>query len=64
MPKATQNSTNRIWQILVSFQLDLLYLKLQHMEKSKFITANDFFPINYAMLYNVSEIPLYKLLVK
>lgn len=46
-------------QILFSFsfrQLDLLYLKLQHMEKTKFITANDFFPINYAMLYNVSAL--------
>lgn len=48
----------------MSFQLDLLYLKLQHMEKSKFITANDFFPINYAMLYNVSRLPQYKLLSK
>lgn len=38
------------------FQLDLLFLKLQHMEKTKYITANDFFPINYAMLYNVSSV--------
>ncbi|KAJ6642850.1 hypothetical protein Bhyg_07806 [Pseudolycoriella hygida] len=37
----------------MSASLDLLFLKLQHMEKTKYITANDFFPINYAMLYNM-----------
>lgn len=35
-------------------QLELLLLKLQHMEKTKYITANDFFPINYTMLFNVN----------
>lgn len=34
-------------------QLELLLLKLQHMEKTKYISANDFFPINYTMLFNV-----------
>lgn len=47
---------SRLNQFKILFQLDMLYLKLQHMEKAKFITANDFFPINYAMLYNVSVI--------
>lgn len=37
------------------FQMELFFLKLQHMEKTKYITANDFFPINYSMLYNVSN---------
>lgn len=37
-----------------NFQFDMFNLKLQHMEKSKYITANDFFPINYSMLFNVS----------
>lgn len=33
--------------------MDLFNLKLQHMSKFKFVTANDFFQINYPMLFNV-----------
>lgn len=38
---------------LTTFQLDSFTLKLQHMKRRQYLTANDFFPMNYAMLFSV-----------
>lgn len=45
-----------MFNILLYFQIDFLLLKCKHLEKTKYITANDFFSINYAMLFNVNII--------
>lgn len=34
-------------------QMDLIFLKINHMEKDKYVTANDFYPVNRSMLYGV-----------
>lgn len=36
-----------------SFQVDLFNLKMHHIEYSKFVTANDLFPVNCYTLFNV-----------
>lgn len=33
--------------------MDLIFLKISHMEREKYVTANDFYPINRSMLYGV-----------
>lgn len=38
------------------FQMSLFYLKMQHVMQHKFVTANDFFPVNCYTLFNVSTI--------
>lgn len=41
--------------LFVCLQMDLFNLKLQHMTECKFITANDFFPIDYTMIFKVNN---------
>lgn len=36
-------------------QFDMFNLKLMHLERCKYISANGFFPINYSMMLNVSR---------
>lgn len=35
--------------------MDVIYLKITHMEKEKYVTANDFYPVNISMLYGVNS---------
>ncbi|KAJ6646340.1 hypothetical protein Bhyg_01551 [Pseudolycoriella hygida] len=35
-------------------QMDLIFLKINHMEKSKYVTASNFYPVNRAMLYGMA----------
>lgn len=37
-----------------TLQFDMFTLKLMHMERCKYITANDFFDVNYSSMFNVS----------
>ncbi|KAJ6642366.1 hypothetical protein Bhyg_07314, partial [Pseudolycoriella hygida] len=37
----------------VGFGMDLIFLKINHMEKTKYVTASDFYPVNRSMLYGM-----------
>ncbi|XP_037035878.1 uncharacterized protein LOC119074037 [Bradysia coprophila] len=59
---ANQISTLRWYALKISVHpnhklselMDLIFLKITHMEKDKYVTANDFYPINRSMLYGVN----------
>lgn len=48
--------SNRPISHVFVLQFDMFNLKLMHLERCKYVTANDFFSINYSSMFGVSYV--------